>query len=327
MKILIYRLSSIGDIVLTSPVIRCLKKAFPEAEIHYLTRKKYAELLSTNPYIDYLHLVDHSAKEIINKLKSEKFDYLIDLHRNIRSISTRFSLKTKYSTFPKLNFKKFLFTKFKINKMPNLHIVDRYFKAVEFLNVKNDGQGLDLFIEKKTTLPENLIIEKNYISFAIGATYETKRYPISLIKEFIEKATLPVYIIGGVKEKKDGEFLQKGSKGKAVSLCAMLSLQQSALLIKQSSLHISNDTGMMHFAAALKKPLLSIWGNTVPDFGMYPYYPEELKNQYSIIERKDLSCRPCSKLGYHTCPKKHFKCMNEISPNQILEEAERLLNM
>ena len=312
--------------MLTSPVIRCLKKTFPKSEIHYICRKKYAELLSANPYIDYLHLVEHSPKEIMKELKDEKFDYLIDLHRNIRSISTRFLLKTKYSTFPKLNFKKFLFTKFKINKMPNLHIVDRYFKAVEFLKVKNDGQGLDLFIEKETILPKSLILDEKYISFAIGATFETKRYPISLIKEFIEKSSLPVYIIGGEKEKEDGVFLQKESKGKAVSLCGDLTLQQSALLIQQSSLHISNDTGMMHFAAALKKSLLSIWGNTVPAFGMYPYYPDNLQNQYSIIERKNLSCRPCSKLGYNTCPKKHFKCMNEISPAQILKESESLLN-
>lgn len=323
LKILIYRLSSIGDIVLTTPVIRNIRKKYADAEIHFLTREKYAEVLSFNPYIDKLITVQLAPKEKLQELKAENYDYLIDLHRNIRSKALKQKLKAKYSTFPKLNFKKYLYTKLKINKMPDVHIVDRYMEAVKHIDVQNDGEGLDFFIDKKVLLPQ--LHHDEFITFAIGATFKTKQYPIDQVASFIEKSPLPVFILGGKAEETFGQKLESESNGKAVSWCGKLSLQESAEMIKQSKLCISNDTGMMHFAAALKKPLISIWGNTVPAFGMYPYYPEAMQNRYKILEVKNLKCRPCSKLGHNECPKKHFKCMKEISPEQLVEAAEFLL--
>ena len=323
MKILIYRLSSIGDIVLTTPVIRNIRKKYADAEIHFLTREKYADVLSFNPYIDKLITVQLAPKEKLQELKAENYDYLIDLHRNIRSKALKRKLKAKYSTFPKLNFKKYLYTKLKINRMPVVHIVDRYMEAVKHIDVQNDGEGLDFFIDKKVLLPQ--LPHDEFITFAIGATFNTKRYPIEQVDAFIEKSPLPVFILGGKAEEEYGQKLEAENRDKAVSFCGKLSLQESAEIIRQSKLCISNDTGMMHFASALKKPLISIWGNTVPAFGMYPYYPEAMQNRYKILEVKNLKCSPCSKLGHNECPKKHFKCMKEINPEHLVKAAEFLL--
>ena len=323
MKILVYRISSIGDIILTSPVVRCLKKQRPDAEIHYITRKRYAETMAQNPYISKLWLVEKSPLEILNKLKSEKFDCLIDLHRNWRSQRLIAHLNIKYYTFNKLNIRKWIYTKLKINLMPDIHIVDRYFRAVRKLRVVNDEEGLDFFFPKDFKLEIKKSLPEKYIAFAIGGTFTTKRYPVSHIIEFVKSAQVPVVILGGKSEQEDALHIEASNTEKVINLCNELSLTESAAVIDKAQLVISNDTGMMHMAAALHKPIISIWGNTIPAFGMYPYFPKGLEKKSEIIETKNLRCRPCSKLGYKKCPKKHFKCMKDISPELIAEKARR----
>ncbi len=327
MKILVYRISSIGDIILTTPVVRCLKKQYPHAEIHYITRKRYAETISSNPYISHLWLIEKSPLEILDQLKAEKFDYMVDLHRNWRSQRLMAHLNTKYNTFNKLNIRKWIYTHFKINLMPDIHIVDRYFKAVKKLHVSNDKEGLDFFFptdynpEIKKNLPEK------YIAFAIGGTYATKRYPTPQIIKFVKLSPVPVVLLGGKTENNDAAEIESCIPDKVINLCNKLSLTESAAVIDNSRLVISNDTGMMHIAAALQKPIISIWGNTVPAFGMYPYFPEGLENKSDIVENNNLRCRPCSKLGYKKCPKGHFRCMKDISPELIAEKARKLLGL
>ena len=148
-KILVIRFSSIGDIVLTTPVIRCLKNQLQEVEIHVLTKKKFSNLYKTNPYINKVYEFDDSLKRNIEELKIEHYDYVVDLQKNKRSVRVTRALGRPHASFPKLNFRKFLLSTFKINIMPDIHIVDRYFKAVEKLGVKNDYQGLDFFISEK----------------------------------------------------------------------------------------------------------------------------------------------------------------------------------
>jgi len=325
MKILVYRISSIGDIILTTPVVRCLKKQHPDAEIHYITRKRYAETMSANPYISKLWLVKKSPLEILDELKAEKFDCLIDLHRNWRSQRLMAHLNIKYYTFDKLNIRKWIFTKLKINLMPDIHIVDRYFRAVKKLHVVNDEEGLDFFFPKDFNSEFRKNLPEKYIAFAIGGTYATKRYPTAQIIEFVKSAPVPVVLLGGKSEQEDASYIKASNAEKVINLCNELSLTESAAVIDKARLVISNDTGMMHIAAALHKPIISIWGNTVPAFGMYPYFPEGLEAKSEIIENKNLRCRPCSKLGYKKCPKEHFSCMKDISPELIAEKARRFI--
>lgn len=323
-KFLIIRFSSIGDIVLTSPVIRCLKEQVDGAEIHFLTKPSYKEIVSYNPYIDKVHTL-RSFRETVNSLKDEGFDYIIDLHKNLRTYRFKNSLKVMDFSFPKLNLKKWLLVNFKINKLPDVHIVDRYFSAVKVFDVKNDNKGLDFFItDSDFDTGENVRKEldsSKFVCFCIGGNHYTKKLPTEKITEICKNINYPVVLIGGKEDIYDGDTI-KNECTNVYNYCGKLSISESAAVIEKSSLIITHDTGMMHIAAALKKDIISVWGNTVKEFGMFPYLPG---NKSVIIENNDLSCRPCSKIGYKKCPKKHFKCMKDINDKLIYGRANEII--
>lgn len=345
-KILVIRFSSIGDIVLTTPVIRCLKNQIQDVEIHVLTKKKFSNLYKTNPYINKVYEYDDSLKKNIQELKLENYDYVVDLQKNKRSVRVSRALRCPHSSFPKLNFRKFLLSAFKINIMPDIHIVDRYFKAVEKLGVKNDYQGLDFFITEKNNYDINLMpknFQNAYCAFVIGGTYKTKILPASKIVEIIKKINKPVVLLGGPDDVERAEEIIYGvyslqsnddrhcsqdsssnsqilkfSDSQILNLVGKINLEQSASIVKNADSVLTNDTGLMHIAAAFHKNIVSVWGNTVPELGMYPYLPKEPEKCH-IVECKDVRCRPCSKLGFKECPKKHFRCMMEIDVEKIAE--------
>ncbi|MCL3780375.1 lipopolysaccharide heptosyltransferase family protein [Prolixibacteraceae bacterium JC049] len=316
-KFLVIRFSSIGDIVLTTPVVRCLKQQVANAEIHYITKKKHQAILEHNPYIDKLHLLDDKLLDTVEELKNEQFDYVIDLHNNIRSAQIKRLLKVKNYSVDKLNIKKLLLVTFKINKLPNLHIVDRYMDTVNAFGVLNDGKGLDYFIPPETENNTELIskINNDYVAIVLAGTYYTKRFPQSKLIELCKATDKPIVLLGGNDEKEMGENIVKACGQHVKNYCGELNLNQSALFTKHARLVITNDTGLMHIAAAFHKKILSIWGNTVPEFGMYPYIPHSASE---IMQVRGLNCRPCSKLGSNQCPKRHFKCMMDLSISSMI---------
>ena len=308
MKVLVIRFSSIGDIVLTSPVIRCLKAQRPDIEVHFATKKQFATLLQFNPYIDKLHLLDGSLSDFCHALKPEKFDMIIDLHHNLRTLIIARRLGVKRHTVDKLNWEKWLMVRFKLNVLPYLHIVDRYLETVSHLEVKNDGRGLDFFIDPNTTI-KDLGLPNAYAVYAIGGQHATKQLPLNKQLKLLKTIPGLVVLIGGKEDAAQGDRLVEMHPA-CINLCGKLSIHQSALVMQSASVVYSHDTGMMHIAAALRKPIVSIWGNTIPEFGMTPYYPEGFDTNASVIkEVKDLYCRPCSKIGFRKCPKGHFLCM------------------
>ncbi|MCC6252579.1 MAG: glycosyltransferase family 9 protein [Bacteroidia bacterium] len=322
-KILILRFSSIGDIVLTTPVIRNLKQQMPRSEIHYLTKQSFASILLANPYITKVYSFEKNIFEVVKDLRAEQYDYIIDLHKNIRSNQVIIALGVKSSSFPKLNLEKWLLVNFKINKLPSVHIVDRYFEALKNFNIKNDKRGLDFFIPDKDIINIHQLptfLHNGYISMVIGAQHYTKRMPNQKIIELCNKLPLPVILIGGKEDKPNAQLIMAKVKETVYNACGEYNVFQSASIIQQSKLVITHDTGMMHIGAAFRKKIISIWGNTVPEFGMYPYMPSNPENSF-IAEVKNLSCRPCSKIGLNKCPKGHFKCMNDIDINNIIKQA------
>ncbi|MFT4204170.1 MAG: glycosyltransferase family 9 protein [Chitinophagaceae bacterium] len=313
MKILIIRFSSIGDIVLTSPVVRCLKKQLPDVELHYLTKPGYASIVAANPYIAQVKLLDKDWKKMMRDLQAEQYDLIIDLHHNLRTWRIKRGLrKVKSVSFDKLNYQKWLMVRFKINKLPNVHIVDRYLETVQYLGVSNDGAGLDCFIKDADKMSITSMLppshHNGYVGIVIGASYETKQLPLEKLKELCENINKPIVLLGGKEDTENGDALSALDSGRIYNACGQFSLMESAFLVSQAEKVVSHDTGLMHIAAAFQKPILSIWGNTIPEFGMYPYYGQHA-NQNTSFEVQGLSCRPCSKIGYHQCPKKHFKCM------------------
>lgn len=316
-KILIIRFSSIGDIVLTTPVVRCIKEQQPETEIHYLTKKSFRGILENNPHISKVHTIEKEVNEIINELKKENFDFIADLHNNIRSSQVKLKLGKPSASFKKLNFRKWLLVNFKIDTMPAVHVVDRYLQTVEALGIKNDHKGLDYFIPGKdevniASLP--LSHQNGYIGFVIGAKHFTKQLPVEKIISICKKINRPIVLLGGKEDLERAEMIEKAVGPGIYNSCGKYNLNQSASLVKQAAKIISHDTGLMHIAAAFKKEIVSVWGNTVPAFGFTPYLPAAGSK---MVEVKGLSCRPCSKIGYDQCPKGHFKCMKEMDENSV----------
>jgi len=313
-KILLIRFSSIGDIVLTSPVSRMIKTQVSGAEIHYLTRKKFNSLLEFDPHIDQVHLFDDNLQAIIMELKKENFDLILDLHNNLRSRIISMALNRPTVHFPKENIRKLLYVRFKTDLLPQLHIVDRYLQTAQILGVVNDNKGLGFYpceceSVSEADLPE-FFRNRKFVIFSIGGTHATKRMPARKWVEILSWIPVPVMIIGGQEDWEQGEAIIKenpGFQGQHIwNTCGQFSIGGSAYLIQMSALVLTHDTGMMHIASAYKKPTVAIWGNTTPRLGMYPYQTE-----FIHMEVQDLSCRPCSKIGYSACPKVHFHCMEK----------------
>ncbi|HRZ21820.1 MAG TPA: glycosyltransferase family 9 protein [Bacteroidales bacterium] len=320
-KILIIRFSSIGDVVLTTPVIRCIAGQLAGAEIHYLTKEQYLPLLAGNPYIRKIITIRRDVEEVLPQLRKERYDFVVDLHHNLRSLVTRMALLRPSGTFPKKNIRKWILVHWKIDRMPSVHIVERYFRAVRKLHVTYDGQGLDYFIPDAgmmdiESLPPSH--QQGYIAFIIGARHQTKILPAEKIIRLCRKLGQPVVLLGGPEDQARGEAIAREAGSLVYSACGLLDINQSASLVARASMVITHDTGLMHIAAAFRKRIISVWGNTVPALGMYPYYPDGYSYLSSIQEVKGLNCRPCSKLGYPSCPRKHFRCMNDMDEDAIV---------
>ncbi len=328
LKVLVIRFSSIGDIVLTTPVLRCLKKVpDQEVEVHVVTKSVYSNILDGNPYVDRLHLLDGRLLDLIKQLRTADFDYIIDLHHNIRSAMVKLALRKPTGSFLKLNLEKWLLTRFKVNRLPSRHIVDRYFEAAAIAGVENDGQGLDFFFSRgSATLPDGLPASfyEDLVAFVIGGRHATKRLPNDKIISVCRKLPANVVLLGGKEDEANGRIIASACGENVFNGCGLFSLQQSAFLVKKARLVISHDTGLMHIAAAFNKHLVSVWGNTIPGFGMMPYMPKYPERSI-IVEVEGLPCRPCTKIGYAKCPKGHFDCMMKIDEEKIVERARHIL--
>ena len=312
LKILVARFSSIGDIVLCSPIVRCLKEQL-SSEVHFITKDKYKDIIETNPYIDKVYSIQNSTSEVFKSLKKENYDYLIDLHKNIRTFQL-IKFATNYLSYNKQNFMKFLFIKFGINLINDKHIVDRYFESIRNLRVKNDGKGLDFFLDDCDIVDLNCF-DSNYITFAIGGTHFTKILPIDKIIEICNIQDKQLVLIGGKEDYKRGEIIRSQCKN-VINECGKHTIKQSAYIVKNSNFLITHDTGMMHIASAFGIKIISVFGGTHPKLGFAPYLPN---SENKIIQIENLKCRPCHRFGRSKCPKGHFKCMKNIDVSLFAE--------
>ena len=334
MKFLIIRFSSIGDIVLTTPVVRCIKTQLPDVEIHFLVKPSFKSTVINNPYITKLHLLQKDWEKTVLDLKHEGFDFVIDLQRNIRSLGIRRALKVPAFVFKKLNFRKFVFTKLKWNIMPKHdHVVDRYLKTVEPFGVHNDGGGLDYFIAGNEEVSDKDIPASHhagYIGLVIGASFYTKKLPVYKLQELCSKIEHPIILLGGKDDAINGEEIRKQDPVKIYNACGKFSLNESADLVRKSKLVISHDTGLMHIASALRKQVIVVWGSTTPSIGMYPYFggnflSKQAIHPYDDIQMHKLWCRPCTKIGKTKCPQGHFRCMKKLPIDEIVHKVNERL--
>jgi len=319
-KILIIRLSSIGDILLTTPLIRSIKKKNPAIQIDFVLKEEFFELMQNNQYLTNIHkYTKHSfgKQTLINALIANKYELVIDLQNNLRSREIIRSLRCQVLRFKKNSVKKFLLVHFKINKLKDAHQIPvRYAEAA---GVDLDTEGLD-FITLHEPDP-NLKTDEKYIGLCPGAKHFTKRWPIEYFIELgqrLESDGYRVIIFGGASEAViTGEIENKLRN--AINLCCD-SVLQSGANMKLCKAIYTNDSGAMHLACAMKVPVIAFFGSTVREFGFYPYKAKSIE-----LENKNLSCRPCTHIGRKSCPKIHFKCMKELKPELAFNSLHNLL--
>lgn len=322
-KILIVRFSSIGDIVLTTPVIRTVKQQYQhgDVELHYLTKQDYRSILEANPYINQLHSIKRRVSEVVDHLKAQNYKYVIDLHNNLRSFQLKMALGQPSFSLSKLSMRRWLFINLKINVMPKTHIVDRYMQVVAPLGVVNDNLGLDYFLRPQdevdpTALPASH--QQGYIAIVIGGQHQGKLYPKDLLVEVCRQLAAPIILLGGPEDRKRGEWIAQQVGEQVFNACGSFTLNQTATLVRDAQCVISNDTGLMHIAAAFKKKVISLWGATVPEFGMYPYLPG---TGSQILEAQSWR-RPYSKHGKKAWLSPAYTCWKGLEPARVVAAVQ-----
>lgn len=319
MKILLIRFGAIGDLVLLTPLVRCLRKAFPGATLHLLTGAAYAHVLQSNPYLDGMFTTDG-----FNAAMLSGYTHLIDLQNDEASRRLTKGAKLPVGRVPQRRFRKFIFTNLRWKVMPQEHQVDRYFEAARVLDLRYDGEGLDFPIPSEAEVPQQDIPTSHQLGFValvIGGSAATKRLPVAQLRALCESIRYPVILLGGREDAARGEAIRQADEGKVYNACGKFSLAESADLLRKAKLVVTHDTGLMHIAAALEKKLVVIWGSTVPSLGMTPFYPQACGKKgpapAAFVQVEKLWCRPCTVAGRDSCPQGHFKCMKNIAVAEI----------
>jgi ADP-heptose:LPS heptosyltransferase len=283
------------------------------------TRDVFMDLVAPSPHVDKVHVLGNDLGDLIRRLKAERFDHIVDLHHNLRTWKVKRALGVPATSFPKLNIEKWLLVNFSRDRMPRVHIVDRYMETVKHLGVKNDNKGLELFIPKDREVDLNTLPEMHrsgYVALAIGAAHATKRLPPFKLIELAQRIRGPIVLIGGPDDQAVARMIADAVGARAFDATGKYDLLGSASVIRQARSVIAHDSGAMHVACAFHRPVVSVWGNTVPLFGMGPYQPQH-PEQAHTVEVPGLDCRPCSKIGHDKCPKGHFNCMEKQDIGRI----------
>ena len=330
MRVLCIRLTALGDMVVTTPVYRALHEQLG-AEVHVLTRAGTAQMLTHNPYV--AEVVDYAQEGLVAKLRAAGYALVIDLHCNARSHKLRLALGLPSVGYHKRNVEKGLLSR-GIDRLGRQHLVDRYFETLAPLGIAYDGRGLDYFVDAqeradaRSALAERGVGEQTFVALVIAGTHYTKRMPAELVAAVVRQSPLPTVLLGGtdVRALADEVIAAAAADVAAapVDLVARLPLRVSCAVLAEAASVVATDTGLMHVAAALDKPIVSVWGSTAPPYGMYPFVPRGREARVRHAEVQGLGCHPCSKIGYPACPRGHFKCMREQDPAAIVRDAVAL---
>lgn len=339
-RILVIRLGQIGDIVLTAPLVRALKKRFPQSEISMLTKARFAKLAKAIPGLKKIYNCPRSffsLLDIRHKLRALEFDIVIDLQNNLKSrrysyvVSPKQLLRFHRWRKPRWFYIKFPFLRSKISKPDQVAI--QYIQVASGLGVEDDGLGLNLFIqdewrsEAKTLLDKfqtqnDLSEDDKILIIAPGASRPTKIWKSDNWVEFLKLAYQNGYrhqvIIGaGRSDRKLCRKIASSIQHPLMLVAGKTSIEVSIGLISLADKFVTSDSGPMHLAAGVGTPLVAIFGPTVEEFGFSPF-----RCQSEIAQVEGLACRPCHPHGPKKCPRGHFKCMNDITPEYVMSKVE-----
>ena len=336
-NILVIRFSSIGDILLASPLLRILKKHYPHATLTFATKKQFVDLVRTNPHVDSILAFDpaeglRGLRRLRAELKRRSFDVIIDIHNNFRSqILRSFQPGARVFVYKKYRWQRFLLIRFGWNLYSEIiPVYRRYLDCVSSLGIADDGLGLEFFPEAEVKRQVQARLREAgveegapVIAMAPGASFATKRWPVEyfadVAKRWLEVQKSMILLLGGENDREITSQIAKMAERRIVDLAGELNLMETACALSECRLLITNDTGLMHLANALKIKTLAIFGPTTRELG---FYPDERISR--VVENEQLKCRPCTHVGRQRCPKKHFKCMVDIEPDHVYEVARRL---
>lgn len=322
-KVLIIRFNSIGDIVLTSPVVKALDNA--GYEVHYLVKDVFVPMLTPNPHISKTWSFKGEFTRLIHQLKEEGFNYVVDLHNNYRSKRIKSALKIKAFTLVKPRLKMWLLTNLRVNLIKTRHIVYRFLDVIAPLSLETDNVNPEFyFSEKLDSKAQHLDLPDQYIVICISAAFKTKTIPDDKIMGIIKAFEGHIVLLGGKEDIIRSEQIMSSLNRKPINFVGKTDIELSAYIISKAQIVVTGDTGMMHISAALNRPTVAVFGSTHPVLGYTPFGIEG-KDHIQLVENTDLNCRPCTKQGKHKCPKGHFKCMNEIRTEKIIEKIHELI--
>lgn len=329
-KVLIIRLSSIGDIILTTPMLRVLKSVYPNCELHYVTRREFGELLQHDPHIDRLIQID--AEEGRTGLRAmnlllvrEEYDAVFDLHNNFRSRVLRNGLSSHIHRVHKRGLRRLLLVKAHINRYQNaVAVPDRYIETAADYGLLPDNDGPELFLTNDIRMSARMKLRAAGIDPAVpsiglcpGAKHFTKRWPSEHFASLVKDESLhgeQIVIFGGDDDAQTAAAIRQTSLARIHDMTGRLTLLETAAAMEHCHSLVTNDSGLMHMATAMKRPVVALFGSTVREFGFFPYH-----SLSTVLEVADLSCRPCTHIGRASCPKGHFNCMQRITPGSVIE--------
>ncbi len=342
-KILIIRFSSIGDVVLTTPLLRVLHTTFQFSMIDFVVKKEYAELVRNEKNLNRIYEFDPKSgfsgmHKLRKQLQSEQYDLIVDIHNSLRSRYLRWMLGSgDVVVVSKRIFARTMLVRFKKNFYGNIvSVADRYIEPLQKYGIQNDGEGLELYISVGIRAQAFAKMNKlgihlygMMIGFCPSAKHATKCWPQERFAELgirlANKYGAKILLFGAAADKDRCAAIanainDRSRNGKAVDLSGELSLLESAIAMEACNLVVTNDSGLMHVASAMKKKVIAIFGPTVREFGFFPVGKEQI-----VLERNGLYCRPCTHIGGKICPEKHFRCMNEIHVDEVAEAVNQIL--
>ena len=314
-SILILRLSSLGDVVLTTPLIQELRKRYPESRIDLVIAREYESLVSVLPGLNDVHIYSKKTglrglRSLRRELLKERYDYVLDLHNVLRTRILRRALGKHTSVIDKRTLKRWLLVRFKYDLLGSApDVIGRYFETARDLSVLDERRGPQLAVRHDR--------DPKRIAIAPGARHWNKRWPAEYYSQLCEElldAGYNITFYGTLTEQALIEEIRKKlPAGNHRSLAGDIDLTEAAHSIGKCSVAITNDSGLMHVAEAVGTPVISLFGPTVKQFGFAPRDPRSI-----VLEVEGLYCRPCTAIGLDHCPEKHFRCMMEIEPERII---------
>ena len=323
-RILLVRFGSIGDVLLTTPLLRAIRERHPEAFIAYLTKSVHLPLVADNPRLNEVIAFEPgmSIATVAERVRAAGFDHRLDLHGNLRTRALRALVPGRWTGYPKHRVARTVLIRTKRDiYRDRRHVAERYFDAAGGLDVRPDGRPPEFFPSAASVAAAEAWLagaglgDQPFVALAPGAAHATKRWPEDrwqALARGLSERGFGVAVVGGPGDRDVADSIASATAG-AASAAGRTTLQETGAVIRRAAALVSGDTGVMHMATAVGTGVVALFGPTVRQFGFFPY-----SDDARVVELP-LGCRPCSAMGGPVCPLGHHRCLRDIAPQPVME--------